>query len=239
MRLLVGLGNPGQKYEKNRHNIGFMAVDAIARTHGFPPFRRKFQGLLSEGRLGDTRVALLKPETYMNLSGNAVNEAARFFRIDAGDIVAFHDEIDLAPGRLKVKTGGGHAGHNGLRSIQSHLGADFVRVRMGVGHPGSKDAVAAYVLRDFPKADEEWLDDMLRGVADGAPDLAAGDTGRFMNAVARRLSPSRPSTGAKAAKPREKPDPSPNPDERTGPTPDPAEAPDTRSALQRLVDKFR
>lgn len=236
MKLFVGLGNPGAKYAKNRHNIGFMAVEEIAAAHGFPPFRAKFQGTLSEGRLGDQRVALLKPETFMNLSGNAVQEAARFFKLEPAQIVVFHDEIDLAPGRLKVKQGGGHAGHNGLRSIQSHLGPDYTRVRMGVGHPGHKDAVPGYVLRDFPKADAEWLDDMLRGVADGAADLAAGDTGRFMNAVARRLNPPRPSTGSKG--PAKQEAPPQEPAQQSGQAAQP-EAADARSPLQRLVDRFR
>jgi PTH1 family peptidyl-tRNA hydrolase len=226
MRLFVGLGNPGAKYARHRHNIGFMAVDRIAADHGFPPFRAKFQGMLSEGRLGEERIALLMPATYMNNSGQSVGEAARFFKLDPADVVVFHDEIDLAPGKLKCKTGGGHAGHNGLRSIHQHLGPDYARVRMGVGHPGHKDRVPRYVLHDFPKADEGWLDDMLRGVSDGAPALAAGDTAGFSNAVALRLSPQRPSTGRKA------------PDPETPPEAEP-EAPDTRSPMQKLVDRFR
>ena len=231
MRLFVGLGNPGAKYAGNRHNIGFMAIDRIASDHGFGPFRAKFQGVLSEGRLGDVKVALLKPETFMNLSGNSVQEALRFFKLTPPDVVVFHDEIDLAPAKLKVKQGGGHAGHNGLRSIQSHLGPDFVRVRMGVGHPGHKDAVPGYVLRDFAKAEAEWLDDMLRGISDGAPWLAGGDTGRFSSEVARRLSPQRPSSGAgkPAAKAKPEPKPAPKPE---------AEAP-ALSPLQRLAEKFR
>lgn len=233
MRLFVGLGNPGAKYARNRHNIGFMAVDEIARDHGFPPFRSKFQGEISEGRLGDTRVALLKPATFMNLSGNAVAEAVRFFKLAPTDVVVFHDEIDLAPGKLKVKQGGGHAGHNGLRSIQSHLGPDFVRVRMGVGHPGHKDAVPHYVLHDFPKADEGWLDDMLRGISDGAEALAAGDQAKFTNAVARRLSPPRPSTGTRGPKAAKAP-PEPRPQAAEPPAPE-----DTRSPLQKLADRFR
>ena len=203
MRLFVGLGNPGAKYARHRHNIGFMAIEAIAADHGFPPFRAKFQGMLSEGRLGGDRVALLMPTTFMNNSGQSVGEAARFFKLEPADVVVFHDEIDLAPGKLKCKTGGGHAGHNGLRSIHQHLGPEYARVRMGVGHPGHKDRVPGYVLHDFPKADDTWLDDMLRGCADGAPDLADGDTGRFMNAVAQRLNPPRPSTGSQRPKPAE------------------------------------
>ena len=231
MRLFVGLGNPGAKYARNRHNIGFMAVDRIAEDHGFGPWRAKFQGQLSEGRLGTERVALLKPETFMNLSGQSVGEAMRFFKLEPGDVTVFHDEIDLAPGRLKVKTGGGHAGHNGLRSIHGHIGETYRRVRMGVGHPGRKEAVAGYVLHDFAKADEDWLDDMLRGISDGAVALAEGDAARFQNAVALRLSPPRSSTGAKAeTEARET---------ARSSEPEPEQTPDTRSALQRLADRFR
>ncbi|SFG42775.1 peptidyl-tRNA hydrolase [Palleronia marisminoris] len=233
MRLFVGLGNPGPKYAKHRHNIGFMAVERIAEDHGFPPFRAKFQGQVTEGRLGDERVAILMPTTFMNNSGQSVGEAARFYKIDPADVVVFHDEIDLAPGKLKCKTGGGHAGHNGLRSIHQHLGPDYARVRMGVGHPGHKDRVPGYVLHDFAKADEDWLDDMLRGCSDGAPALAEGDQGRFMNAVALRLNPPRPSTGTQGAKASEpKPDPAPAPEPE-------AEAEAARSPLQKLVDRFR
>jgi PTH1 family peptidyl-tRNA hydrolase len=225
MRLFVGLGNPGAKYARNRHNIGFMAVDRIAADHGFAPWRAKFQGQVAEGRLGSERVALLKPETFMNLSGQSVGEAMRFFKLEPGEVTVFHDEIDLAPARLKVKTGGGHAGHNGLRSIHAHIGEAYQRVRMGVGHPGRKEAVAGYVLHDFAKADEDWLDDMLRGISDGAAALAEGDAARFQNAVALRLTPPRSSGEQKAAP------------EAPARTPEPEPAP--RSPLQRLVDRFR
>ncbi len=226
MKLLVGLGNPGAKYARNRHNIGFMAMDEIANAHGFGPWRAKFQGQVSEGRIGSTKVILLKPETFMNLSGQSVSEAARFHKIDAADIIVFHDELDLAPAKIRTKTGGGHAGHNGLRSIHQHLGPDYDRVRMGIGHPGHKDAVAGYVLRDFPKADADWLDDELRGVADGIEHLVAGESGKFLNAVALRLTPARSSTtkpkpAAKASKP-------------DAPVPE-----DTRSPLQKLADRFK
>lgn len=227
MRLFVGLGNPGGKYAGNRHNIGFMAVDRIAADHGFGPWRSKFQGQVTEGRLGTDKVVLLKPETFMNNSGQSVGEAARFYKLGPEDITVFHDEIDLAPGKLRVKQGGGHAGHNGLRSLHAHIGDAYQRVRMGVGHPGHKDAVPTYVLKDFAKADQEWLSDMLAGVSDGAAYLADGDTGRFQNAVALRLNPPRSSTtkGAKVEKAK-----LPEPEE-------PIE--DTRSPLQKLVDRFK
>ncbi len=230
MRLFAGLGNPGSKYAANRHNIGFMAVERIAADHGFGPWRAKFQGRIAEGKLGGMQVTLLRPETFMNLSGQSVAAAMQFYKLDAaldpGALTVFHDEIDLAPGKLKVKRGGGHAGHNGLRSIHQHIGPDYDRVRMGVGHPGHKDAVPGYVLRDFPKAAGDWLDDMLRGIADGAPLLASGDAAGFANAVGLRLSPQRPS------------------DKRDGvavaPAPDAAtRTPDGRNALQRLADRFR
>jgi len=184
MKLFVGLGNPGPKYAMNRHNIGFMALDRIAQDHRFGQWRGKFNGSLAEGFLGREKVWLLKPETFMNRSGNSVGEAVRFFKLEPADVVVFHDEIDLAPGKLKVKDGGGHAGHNGLRSVHEHLGPEYRRVRMGVGHPGHKDAVSGYVLHDFAKADQDWLEDMLRGISDGAEALAAGDVPGFSNAVA-------------------------------------------------------
>ncbi|WP_425052310.1 aminoacyl-tRNA hydrolase [Psychromarinibacter sp. S121] len=231
MRLFVGLGNPGAKYARNRHNIGFMAVDRIAEDHGFGPWRGKFQGQVSEGRLGMEKVLLLKPETYMNLSGNSVSAAAQFYKIGIEDIIVFHDELDLAPGKCRFKTGGGHAGHNGLRSIHSQIGDKYHRVRMGIGHPGHKDAVSHYVLHDFSKADQEWLDDLLRGISDGAKVLAEGQTGKFLNAVALRTAPPRSSTSEK------KPEPAPKP--ASTPEPEPEAAPDSRSPLQKLVDKFK
>ncbi|WP_413717212.1 aminoacyl-tRNA hydrolase [Silicimonas sp. MF1-12-2] len=229
MKLFVGLGNPGAKYAQNRHNIGFMAVDRIASDHGFGPWRSKFQGLVSEGQLGGEKVTLLKPETFMNRSGQSVGEAMRFYKLAPEDIVVFHDEIDLAPGKLRVKQGGGHAGHNGLRSLHGHIGDAYGRVRMGVGHPGHKDAVPTFVLKDFPKADQDWLDDMLRGISDGAEALAKGDTGRFQNAVALRLNPPRSSNT-----PLQKPEPAPALDASAETAPE-----DTRSPLQKLVDRFR
>lgn len=228
MRLLVGLGNPGGKYARNRHNVGYMAVDAIARAHGFGPWRGKFQGQIAEGRLGSEKVLLLKPETYMNLSGDSVRAAAAFYKLAPADIVVFHDELDLAPGKVRVKLGGGTAGHNGLRSIGAHLGPDFLRVRLGIGHPGHKDRVTPHVLGDFSKADEDWLADLLDGIADGAPALAEGDHAGFLNRIALRRAP--PETRRAAPSPPEK---APPPAARA---PDP---PDARSLLQRLADRFR
>jgi PTH1 family peptidyl-tRNA hydrolase len=228
MQLFVGLGNPGAKYAANRHNIGFMAVERIAADHGFAPWRAKFQGQISEGRLGTEKILLLKPETFMNLSGQSVGDAMRFYKLTPADITVFHDELDLAPGKVRVKQGGGHAGHNGLRSIHGHIGPDYARVRLGIGHPGHKDRVAGYVLHDFARADEGWLDDVLRGLSDGAPDLAKGDSGRFMNAIALRVNP--PRTATPATKAKAKPAPAPAPE---------SPAKDTRSALQKLADRFR
>ncbi|GAA6191471.1 aminoacyl-tRNA hydrolase [Phaeobacter sp. NW0010-22] len=228
MKLFVGLGNPGGKYAGNRHNIGFMVLDQIASDHGFGPWKTKFQGKICEGRLGSEKVLLLKPETFMNRSGQSVGEAMRFYKLDSTDITVLHDELDLAPGKVRVKAGGGHAGHNGLRSIHDHIGAAYDRVRLGIGHPGRKEMVASYVLHDFAKADEEWLDNVLRGASDGAPQLADGDGGKFMNAVALRTAPPRSSTSAKTAK------------KAATSEPDPA-APveDTRSSMQKLMDRFK
>ena len=187
MQLFVGLGNPGAKYARTRHNIGWMALDEIAR--GFAPWRAKFQGEIAEGRLGSEKILLLKPHTFMNLSGQSVGEAMRFYKLSPGDITVFHDELDLAPGKCRVKTGGGHAGHNGLRSLHQHIGPDYTRIRLGIGHPGDKAKVPSYVLHDFAKADEAWLTPLLSGIADGAAKLAEGDHAGFQNAVALRLKP--------------------------------------------------
>lgn len=227
MKILVGLGNPGEKYARNRHNIGFMAVDRIAGDHGFGPWRRKFQGLVAEGRLGGEKVLLLKPQTYMNLSGQSVGEAVRFYKLAPEDVIVFHDELDLAPGKLRVKQGGGHAGHNGLRSIQAHIGPDFLRVRMGIGHPGHKDRVAQYVLSDFARADEAWLDELLRAVSKAVPLLVEGDRAGFLSEVARHRQP--PKGVDKPARDTSK---------RTPDKPA-AEAEDPRSPIERLIDRFR
>ena len=181
MLLFVGLGNPGAKYARNRHNIGFMAIEAIAREHNFPAFRKRFQGAVSEGALGGARAILLEPQTYMNDSGRAVAEAARFHKIGLRDIVVFHDELDLPPGKLRVKTGGGNAGHNGLRSITAHMGNEYRRVRLGIGHPGDKALVHSYVLNDFAKSEEAWAHALCDGIAHNAGLLAKGDDAAFQN----------------------------------------------------------
>jgi PTH1 family peptidyl-tRNA hydrolase len=183
MRLFVGLGNPGTKHQGNRHNIGCMALDAIARRHGFSPWRRRFQGETAEGELAGRRVVLLRPATYMNESGRAVGEAMRFFKLALGDVVVFHDELDLPDAKLRLKTGGGNAGHNGLRSITAHIGNDYARVRLGIGHPGLKPLVHAYVLGDFAKAERPWVEALCEAVADHAGLLAAGEEATFQNRV--------------------------------------------------------
>ena len=223
MKLFVGLGNPGKKYTNNRHNIGFMALNQIANDHSFSPWKNKFQGQITDGKLGDEKVILLKPETFMNLSGQSVSETIKFYKIKIEDIIVFHDELDLAPAKLRVKISGGHAGHNGLRSIHQYIGSDYHRVRMGIGHPGHKDRVANYVLSDFAKSDQNWLQDLLFGISDGAIYLANNDAGKFMNAVAMRTVPQR-----------EKPTKSNK--ERIIKEDIPEL--DSRSAIQKLMDKF-
>ena len=189
MQLFVGLGNPGAKHAGHRHNIGFMAVDAIAEAHDFGPWRRKFRAEVAEGRLGGGKVLLVKPQTFMNLSGQSVGEAMRYLKVSPADIWVFHDELDLVPGKLRVKQGGGHAGHNGLRSLHQHVGAEYNRVRIGIGHPGHKDLVSPYVLHDFARADRDWLDPLLAAVGRAADRLAAGDAAGFTNAVALATRP--------------------------------------------------
>lgn len=185
MFLIVGLGNPGDKYKGNRHNIGFMAVDQIASDYGFSPFRKKFQGQLSEGRLAGQRAAILKPETYMNESGLSVGAAAKFFKIEPENIIVFFDELDLNPGKMRVRLGGGNAGHNGLKSLQKHLGtADFKRVRIGIGHPGDKNRVSGYVLSDFYKEDLDWLEKMLPALSKHVETLVRGEDELYMTKVA-------------------------------------------------------
>ena len=228
MKLFVGLGNPGAEYAGHRHNVGFMALDRIAADHGFSPWKRAFQGRIAEGRLGDEKIALLKPETFMNNSGQSVRAAAEFYKLLPEAITVFHDELDLAPGKLRHKIAGGHAGHNGLRSLHAHIGDAYARVRIGIGHPGHKDRVAGYVLHDFAKDEQDGLVDLLRGISEGAGALAAGDPANFMNAVAMRLAPPKPAKSkpieAKVIESKAieaPPDPSP------------------LSALRRLADRFR
>ena len=190
MRLIVGLGNPGPRYAKNRHNIGFVAIDAIARRYGFPAFRGRFKSELAEGPIGGEKRLLLKPQTFMNASGEAVLAAASFYKIPPGEIVVIHDEIDLKPGKLRVKRGGGSAGHNGLRSIDALLGADYWRVRVGVGHPGVKELVQPYVLQNFTAEEiTEWAGPLVDAVAETIPLLLADDAPAFMSEVARRCAP--------------------------------------------------
>lgn len=243
-KLFVGLGNPGAAYAGHRHNIGFMALDRIAADHGFGPWGAKFKGLLAEGRLGGAKVWLLKPQTFMNLSGQSVQAAAAFYKLAPEEIVVFHDELDLAPGKCRLKQGGGAAGHNGLRSMIQHLGEGFGRVRLGIGHPGSKDRVSGYVLHDFAKADADWLDDLLRGISEGAPALAAGEGARFQNAVAARVAPARnsgerPAGGEAGRAAGREGQAAPAPAGQAGGPAAPALPADTRSPLQRLADRFR
>ncbi len=232
MKLFVGLGNPGAKYARNRHNIGYMAVDRIAADHGFGPWKSRFQGQVSEGRLGGEKVLLLKPETFMNRSGQSVGEAMRFYKLEPGDVTVLHDELDLVPGKVRVKQGGGHAGHNGLRSVHGHIGEGYGRVRLGIGHPGRKELVSGYVLHDFARLDADWLEDLLTGLSEGAEHLAAGDSGRFMNAVALRTAPPRSSTGTRAKTPARA-------DAPPAPTSESTPDPDERSPLQKLLERFR
>ncbi len=203
MLLLVGLGNPGPRHANNRQNIGFMALDEIVRRHGFGPWRLRFQGRLSEGRIGGEKTFALEPETYMNESGRAVGEAVRFYKLEpATQVIVIYDEIDLRPGKVKVKLGGGAGGHNGIRSIDRHIGRDYRRVRLGIGHPGDKDLVHGYVLQDFAKADAAGRDKLLEAVAAELPRLVEGDDVGFMSRVAHIMSPPKP-------KPPEPPEPEP------------------------------
>ena len=192
MKIFAGLGNPGAAYALHRHNIGFMAVDAIAARHGFGPWKSRFLGLASEGRIGDHKVTLLKPATFMNDSGRSVGEALRFFKLGPAEaLTVFYDELDLEPFKLRVKHGGGAAGHNGIRSIDTHVGNDYRRVRLGIGHPGHKDRVSPYVLGNFAKAEMDSLADLLGAVASEVPWLLDGDEPRFMSEVARLTVPQR------------------------------------------------
>ncbi len=183
MLLIAGLGNPGARYARNRHNIGFMAVEAIAREHNFPPFRTRFQGFIADGAIGQTRVALLAPQTFMNESGQSVGEAMRFHKLDLKAVVVLHDELDLGPAKLRVKVGGGNAGHNGLRSITAHIGNDYKRVRLGIGHPGARELVMPFVLGDFGKAEMGWVGALCDAIAAHSDLLARGEDATFQNKV--------------------------------------------------------
>lgn len=239
MKLFVGLGNPGAKYAGNRHNIGFMAMDRLADDFANAPWRAKFKGQVTEAQIGSEKVLLLKPETFMNLSGESVGEAIRFYKLTPADVTVFHDELDLPPSKVKAKVGGGHAGHNGLRSIHAHIGEAYARVRLGIGHPGHKDRVAAYVLCDFAKADQDWIDDLLRSLSKGAADLARGDLPKFSNAVALAMKPA-DAKPAKPAAPTNAPKEGGKKLDAPQPSVDAAtqNAPDTRSPLQKLMDRF-
>ena len=196
MLLLVGLGNPGQDYVRHRHNIGFMAADRIAEDWGFSPWRRRFQGDVAEGKLDGHKVLLLKPLTFMNESGRSVGEAVRFFKLAPDDVVVLYDEIDLAPGKVRCKRGGGHSGHNGIRSLHAHLGPDYRRVRIGVGHPGDKDRVIGHVLSSFSGADKTWLEPLLDAISDAAPFLAEHRDEKFQSQVAHLMQPAKPTKKA-------------------------------------------
>lgn len=198
MRLLIGLGNPGAEYARNRHNIGFMAVDAIVRRHGFSPWRARFHGQCAEGVVGGEKVLALKPETFMNLSGQSAAAALRFFKLTPGDVIVFHDDLDLAPGAVRIKTGGGTGGHNGLKSLDAHIGKEYRRVRIGIGHPGDKNLVTPYVLGNFAKAEQDWLDPLFDAMAADAALLFETDGAAFLARLPRprpRVQPGKPETG--------------------------------------------
>jgi PTH1 family peptidyl-tRNA hydrolase len=210
MLVIAGLGNPGPDYAGHRHNVGFMAVDAIASRHRFGPARPRFEAMVAEGTLADEKTIALKPTTYMNESGRAVAAALRFYKVDPARLIVIHDELDLEPGRIRVKRGGGAGGHNGLRSIDDHIGPDYWRVRIGIGHPGDKNLVMHYVLHDFAKADRAWLGPMLDAIADNIDQLAMGDEARFMNRVTLATRPVRPPGPPKAAPPKASPPKTPS-----------------------------
>jgi PTH1 family peptidyl-tRNA hydrolase len=187
MMLFVGLGNPGSQYKKNRHNVGFMAVSRIVENHKFSPWKNKFQGSISNGLLRNQKIIILKPNTFMNLSGQSVGEVIRFYKIPSSKVIVFHDEIDFPLGKLKFKSGGGHAGHNGLRSISEHIGSDYIRIRIGVGHPGNKNAVANYVLGDFSKVEQETITQILKVISTEAPDLTLENTTDFGKSISEKI----------------------------------------------------
>ena len=209
MRLLVGLGNPGVEYAFNRHNIGFLAVDAIAEHYRFGPWRARFQGHASEGFINGMKVLALKPNTYMNLSGQSVGEAARFFKMTPEDVVVVYDEIELAPGKVKAKKGGGSAGHNGIKSIDSHIGMDYWRVRLGVGRPDTKEQVSGHVLQNFAKSDLDWLGPLFNALCEATPWMIAGDENKFMTKVALMMNPPPEKKSPEKKKPEGGPPPEP------------------------------
>lgn len=200
MQIFAGLGNPGGKYAGNRHNIGFMAIDAIHRRHNFSPWSKKFKAEISEGEMGGERILLMKPQTFMNLSGESVGEAMRFYKLEPKDIIAIYDELDLPPGKARIKTAGGHGGHNGIKSLDAHCGKDYRRLRLGIGHPGSKEQVHNHVLGDFAKADQAWLTPLLDALADNAEMLAKGEDSQLMNKLALAVG-GKPEAEAPAPKP--------------------------------------
>lgn len=208
MKLIIGLGNPGASYARNRHNIGFMVLDALHHSLSASPWRSKFQGQLAEASLGSDKILLLKPETFMNLSGQSVGEAMRFYKLEASDCLVFYDELDLPPGKLRIKQGGGHNGHNGIKSLDSHIGQDYWRIRLGIGHPGRKEMVTHYVLHDFAKEDESWLGGLIEAVTRNFPLLAEDKTSLFMTRVQEAMQqaiqeakPAKAKTGAAEAAP--------------------------------------
>ena len=228
MQILAGLGNPGAKYANNRHNVGFMAADVIARRHSFSPWSRKFQAEIAEGRIGGEKVLLIKPQTFMNLSGQAVGEALRFYKLDPSAVTVLYDEIDLAPGKIRVKVGGGSGGHNGIRSLDQHIGQNYRRVRIGVGHPGAKEMVHNHVLGDFSKSDREWLEVLLDSIAGAADMLAKGDDSGFMNRVTLALRDRLQPTG---------PEDTPPPKERKPKAPDADSTPKGQSHIRQARPK--
>ncbi|MTH98169.1 aminoacyl-tRNA hydrolase [Roseibium sp. RKSG952] len=226
MRLIVGLGNPGAKYERNRHNIGFLAVDEIHRQHpSFAPWRSRFQGQVSEGQIGSEKILLIKPSTYMNESGRAVGETLRFYKLAPEDVLVIYDELDLPPSKFRMKKGGGHGGHNGLRSISAHIGEDYRRLRLGIGHPGDKRLVSNYVLGDFAKADKDWLEPLLDEIARNADLLAEAKDSQFANKMTLALEPEKAQRNGKKADKPAKDTASQSPSQAQSHTPSPPRSP--------------
>mgnify|MGYP001384677635 CR=1 FL=1 len=230
MHLFVGLGNPGEKYRNTRHNIGFMVLDRVRDKAGCASWKNKFQAQTGEIRLGGAKVFLLKPQTFMNLSGQSVAETMRFYKLSPSEVTVFHDDLDLPPGKYRAKTGGGHAGHNGLRSLHQHIGADYHRIRLGIGHPGDKKLVSHHVLNDFAKRDQDWLNPLLDGIAGAAYLLAQGDQSAFMNKVALTFEAEKK---APAAPPKKVPTKSPSQEISD------IQKLDKRSPIQKLMDKSK